>query len=133
MAKKNLKDLAVDEAKLLVKLQHDYTCEKCNRAKPEVAIHGAHIMPVTYAGTAADPENILCLCAGCHSMGPKSAHQQPHEFVYWMDEKFPGRYQKMKDRANEYSRNPIPKKDWQEIRENLKQQIKELRNGVDGR
>jgi hypothetical protein len=122
---KKPKELAIDEAKLLVKIQHNYTCEKCGKSKPQVQIHGAHIMPVTYAGTAALPENILCLCAGCHSMGPKCAHQNQHEFVYWMDAKFPGRYLKMKKIAIDYSKNPYPKKDWVEIRANLKNKIKE--------
>jgi 5-methylcytosine-specific restriction endonuclease McrA len=123
--KKTPKSLAVDEAKLLVKIRARYICEKCGRTRDQIQIHGAHIMPVTYNGTAAEPENILSLCAGCHSMGSKSAHQQPQEYVYWLDQTFPGRYQKMREMAQEYTRNPKPKKDWVQIRAELKKLIKE--------
>jgi len=90
-------------------------------------MHGAHIMPVTYNGTAADPYNILCLCAGCHSMGPKSAHQNPVEFSRWLDITFPGRYDECNQRAQEYTRNPKPKKDWVAIRAELKILTRELK------
>ena len=125
--KKTPKDYAVDEAKLYVKILANWTCEKCGKTKYESQMHGAHIMPVTYSGTAAEPFNLLCLCAGCHSMGAKSAHQNPVEFTRWLEEAFPGRYDKMKEMAYNYSKNPRPKRDWIEIRKQLKSMVKKLK------
>lgn len=121
--KKTLKDKAVDEAKLLAKLRANFICEECS--EKDKVMHGAHIMPVTYNGTAADPYNLLCLCPACHSMGPKSAHQNPGKFIRWLDKKFPGRYDECERRALEYQNCPFPKKDWVEIRNELKLLIKQ--------
>jgi len=118
------KNTAIAEAKKVSKLKAHYTCEKCG--KMDGVMHGAHIMPVTYAGTCADPYNILCLCAGCHSMGPHCAHQNPHEFVRWFEEMFPGRYDDLRERAYSYSKNPMPKKDWKAITKELRQMQKDL-------
>lgn len=81
-------------------------------------------MPVTWAATAADPNNILCLCAGCHSMGPNSAHQNPHKFVRWFEDTFPGRYDELEHKATEYSRTKFPKIDWEETYLTLKELYK---------
>lgn len=122
----NYKKLAVETAKKIAKTENDYTCEKCFRSKPQVQIHGAHILPVTWAGTAADPENILSLCAACHSVGSNSQHQDPIPFSRWFENKFPGRYDQLRKRATDYSQNPLPKIDWEETYKKLKQELKEL-------
>ena len=103
-----------------------WKCEKCGKPVEGRSAHGAHIMPVTYAGTCADPENLLCLCPGCHSMGPNSAHQQPQQYVYWLDETFPGRYERVREKAIKYSQNPYPKIDWKEVRKENKKKLEEL-------
>jgi hypothetical protein len=110
------KKTAIKEAKTLVKMRQHYTCEKCG--KP--GNHGAHIMPVTYAGTCADPDNLLCLCSSCHSVGPKSAHQNPHDFVRWFEERWPGRYDVLREKANEYTRHPV-QIDWKELTKELRE------------
>lgn len=86
-------------------------CIKCGRSKAQGwQIHAAHIMPVTYANTCASTYNLIPLCAACHSMGPRSAHQNPHEFVLWFEERFPGRYKLLQAIANTHKSN-----DWSMI------------------
>lgn len=131
MAKKKTdKGKAVDEAKLIAKLRAGYKCEKCPKTKEDGwQMHGAHIIPVGYNGTAADPDNILCLCATCHSMGKDSSHQNPIPFSNWFNEKFPGRYDELWQIAWGYTQNPRPKKDWIQIRKDLKELTKLLTQG----
>lgn len=121
------KQKAVILAKLIAKNRDNWTCIKCGRSKEEGwTMHGAHIMPVEWDGTAADPENIICLCATCHSMGRKSAHEDPIEFARWYDETFPGKYDKLREQAYEYSRTKFPKIDWKEVHKDLLTRSKSL-------
>lgn len=118
------KSLAIDEAKKYVKTLHNYTCEKCgNKGRQQ---HGAHIMPVTWAGTAADTDNILDLCSTCHSVGRESAHEDGVQFARWLEEKFPGRYDRLREKAVKYATNPFPKIDWKEVRKEIKKKMEEL-------
>lgn len=116
------KEKAVELAKTLVKQRANYVCEKCGSSREATGkqMHGAHIMPVTWAATAADPYNLLCLCASCHSMGPNSSHQNPIPFGRWFDEKFPGRFDALQNKAVTYSQTRFPKIDWEEVYNNLK-------------
>lgn len=119
-AKTTPKSAAIKLAKDIAKLRDGYICQKCYRSKEQGwAIHGAHIMPVTYGGTAADPENILSLCAKCHSMGKTSAHQDPVGFGNWYESMYPGKYKKLRNKAIKYDKNPFPKIDWEELRQDL--------------
>lgn len=63
-------------------------------------MHGAHIMPEEYGSTAADPFNIMCLCASCHKFKKAAWHKSPMEAAEWFHAKYPGRYQIVKDRAH---------------------------------
>lgn len=122
------KQKSVEIAKTISKIKANYICEKCGKSKAEGwQMHGAHIMPVTWAKTAAMPENILCLCASCHSMGGNSQHQDPIPFSRWFDNKWPGRYDNLRNLAVSYSQNPKPKMDWDEVLVNLKQELKKLK------
>lgn len=123
MSKKNLKTKAVDVAKTIAKVRDNYTCQKCGATRETRMIHGAHIMPVTYGATAADPDNILALCSTCHSMGKNSAHQDPIQYGLWFEEKYPGKYAKLREKAIAYDRNPFPKIDWEEVRIRLKKEL----------
>lgn len=121
------KEKAVKLAKDIAKGRADYICEKCGRSKEQGwVMHGAHIMPVTWAKTAADPNNILCLCASCHSVGSSSQHQDPVPFSRWLDHEFPGRYDDLRAQAVAYSKNPKPKMDWDEVLKVLREEAKEL-------
>jgi len=116
------KKLAVNEAKRVAKDRDDWTCVRCGRSREQGwRMHGAHIMPVEWDGTAADPDNILTLCATCHSIGRASAHEDPVSFARWLDEKYPGLYDRMHQQAYKYSKNPFPKIDWTDVRDKLKQ------------
>lgn len=64
------------------------------RMKPQ--LQGAHILPEEYHQTCADPENILCLCASCHKFAKGSWHKSPMEAAEWFNDKFPGRYDRLK-------------------------------------
>jgi hypothetical protein len=78
-------------------------------------------MPVTYAATAADLYNLLRLCPACHSVGPRSAHQNPASFGIWMNQKFPGRYEELEEKALAYgAASRKVKIDWNEVWEELK-------------
>lgn len=127
MTQKSAKENAIKLAKQISKTRQNYECEKCDKTLARGwQMHGAHIMPVTWAKTAAMPENILCLCASCQSMGSNSQHQDPIPFSRWFDAKWPGRYDELRQLAVEYSRNPKPKIDWIDVLDDLKQQAKEL-------
>ena len=113
----------IELAKKISKERANYICEKCGRSKKQGwQMHGAHIIPVNYSGTCADPYNILCLCAACHSIGGKSAHQNPVEFSRWLDNRFPDRYDKLWLIANS-----INKIDWIGLEIKLKIELNEIK------
>jgi hypothetical protein len=121
--KELLKEKCIELAKKIAKERAGYKCEKCYRTKEEGwQMHGAHVIPVWYAQTAADPNNILCLCAKCHSLGHDSAHDHPHQFVLWYEEKFPGKYEELWKKANLSG-----KVDWISVLD----QLKELRQRIE--
>lgn len=110
-----LKAKAVTLAKDIAKERDGWKCMKCGKRKSDGwQIHGAHIVPVSFDATAADPENIIALCAACHSMGKYSAHDNPTDFSAWLEFFYPGRAEKMRMIAYEYDKNPFPKIDWEE-------------------
>jgi hypothetical protein len=112
--RKKTKKQCVELAKKIVRSKG--FCEKCGRTKQQGwQIHAAHILPVNYANTCAMTLNIIPLCASCHSVGRKSAHQNPHEFVVWFDQKYPGRYQLLNSIAQGNKKN-----DWSMIYIGLK-------------
>ena len=101
---KATKKKCIDLAKKIVRSEG--VCRKCGRTKTAgYQIHAAHILPVTYANTCASTYNMLPLCAACHSMGPNSAHQNPHSFVLWFEEQFPGRYKLLQAIAQTHKKN----------------------------
>lgn len=126
--KVDYRGLAIDAAKTLVKTRQNYTCEKCGRSRDASGyqMHGSHIMPVTWAGTAALPYNILCLCSSCHKMARDSWHEDPVGSGRWFEEKWPGRYDELRQIAVAYSQNPKPKIDWKELRDSLKEELSGL-------
>lgn len=98
--KKKIKKKCIELAKRIAKEKANYICEKCGRSKMQGwRMHGAHIIPVEFGNTAADPDNILCLCAKCHSIGRESAHENPLEFSRWFEKKIPGRYDRLRLKA----------------------------------
>ena len=95
--------LAKIEAKKLV----NYRCEHCGRTRDKGwQMHGSHIKPEgTYKSMSADVDNILCLCARCHTGGmwknskEPSWHTDPLYMAEWFNKKYPGRYLMLTKRA----------------------------------
>lgn len=119
--KLTFKKKAIELAKKLAKERDGYICQKpgCGASKANGdQIHGAHILPVTYGLTAANPENIIALCARCHTFSPYSWHQSPIENAFWFDEKYPGLKEKLLGLAK--PSRPIKKDEWETIYHTLK-------------
>lgn len=111
----------IELAKKLAKERDSYTCQKpgCGRSKAAGdQIHAGHILPVTYGLTAANPDNLIALCARCHTLSPYSWHQNPIENAAWFNLKFPGRYERLRKIA--VPSRPIKEAEWKEILANLK-------------
>lgn len=71
-------------------------------------MHGSHILPEgTYISMSADPENIITLCATCHTGGMwKNAktpawHTDPVYFGRWTEQKYPGLYDRLYKKAQQ--------------------------------
>lgn len=93
---KNYKKKAIDLAKYIVRKKINQ-CEWCG--KKGVKFDGAHIIPVRFSCLAAEIDNILCLCSGCHTLSNNSCHNNPVHFTRWLDNYAPGRYDKLLERA----------------------------------
>ena len=103
--RKKCVDLAMKKAKELV----GYRCEHCGRTKKQGwQMHGSHIYPEgVYKSMSADVDNILCLCARCHTGGfwkgstKPSWHEDPIYFAEWFNRKYPERAEILKKRSQE--------------------------------
>ena len=68
-------------------------------------MQGSHIHPEgVYKSMSADPDNILCLCAKCHTGGfwknsnEPSWHEDTVYFVDWFEKNYPERDKELKER-----------------------------------
>lgn len=75
-------------------------CEKCHSEKN---LQCAHIYSRNYKHLRWEPENLLCLCAGCHFWW----HQNPTEAVLWAQKKRDFKY------LAEIRQINAPMKDWE--------------------
>lgn len=117
----------VEIAKLIIKHNANYTCEKCGRTQLQVQQQGAHIFPEgRYSSMSADTDNILCLCAGCHMWSNDSWHENPLESSEWFKNRFPGRYEELKRRSQESKQ--MGKFEWSKKLSELKEQYNGLIN-----
>ena len=95
----------VEIAKTQAKERDNWTCQHCGRTKAQGwQMQGSHILPEgTYVSMSADIDNILCLCVACHTGGSflrgKSWHGDPLYFAEWFNEKYPGKHQELRERA----------------------------------
>ncbi len=113
-------------AKHIARLVVGEKCEHCGRTKAQGwQMHGAHIYPEgVYKGMSADIDNILCLCAQCHTGGfwknsnKKSWHEDPMYFADWFREKYPERAKLLKERS--LTTISLYKQFWEEKLEKLK-------------
>lgn len=114
---------AIKKAKDIAKQRDNYICQKCGATGEQKQIQGSHIIPVKAGGIiAADPENIIALCAGCHKWSGDSWHEDP-KGQKWFDDKFPGLYEKLKAK---HEVRPIKKYEWLEILERLKNEQRRI-------
>ena len=90
------KKKAITEAKRQVRSKFK-KCQCCGHEGRQ--LHGAHIIPVDFEGTAADKDNILCLCSRCHVHDKNSNHKNPVWFVNWLETNFPGRKDRLWEKA----------------------------------
>lgn len=100
-----LRKKCVDLAKKIVRIRSNYTCAYCGVKKPPKSVHGSHIFSEgCYRAMSADLDNILALC-NTHHLGmyrnikEPSWHNNPVEMVEWFKEKYPQRYQELKERS----------------------------------
>jgi hypothetical protein len=63
-------------------------CEKCGSTN---YVQWVHIRSRKYLSVRWEETNNLSLCAGCH----RWAHDQPDAFTKWIDNKYPGRLDKL--------------------------------------
>lgn len=82
------KEKAIDRAK--AKVRSRGICDKCGKS-PKI-LHGSHVRSVRHNATAADIDNIMCLCYFCHI---RWWHQYPMEAADWFKSKWPGRYERL--------------------------------------
>lgn len=61
----------------------DRVCQKCGASKEQGQLQCAHIFGRRYFGTRWDPDNAVCLCAGCH----KSFTHDPIRWEDWCIER----------------------------------------------
>ena len=107
------KKLCVELAKKIVRSAA--RCEKCNKTNRQ--FHGAHILSTgAYPAMSAELDNILCLCASCHTMAPDSWHKEIIKNCEWLESKYPGRIAALKVKAQTKI-----KVDWELKLEELKQ------------
>jgi len=97
-----LRKKCVTLAKRIVREEAGFRCVKCGRGEPDNQTQGSHILPEgRYTGMSADLDNILCLCAGCHMWSNDSWHENPLASAEWFNEKYPGKYEELKERAKD--------------------------------
>jgi len=99
----------------LVKLRAGYVCEHCGSEK---IMQGHHIISSTNWNLRFDEENGICLCRYCHIFWLK---QFPTDYVKWLNEKWPGRVERL-----ELRRNQKPKHDYTLLKIYLDAEIKKL-------
>lgn len=108
------KKKAIEKAKLITR-KKGY-CEKCGkRAK---ILHGSHVLSVRHDATAADLDNIMCMCYFCHI---RWWHQYPMEASEWFKAKWPGRYERLESKIQNHTKKMLrfTDLDWKKIYDSL--------------
>ena len=106
----------VAQAKVEAKKRDDYTCQKCGKKVEGMNAHGSHILNEgSYPLMSAEVKNLITMCYYCHI---NWWHKNPFEAVAWFDNKWPGRYQELREMAEEKKTHVVnwPKR-WEEIRQ----------------
>lgn len=112
--KTDYKKKSIELAKRIVR-EREKRCQWCGRT--EGVLHGAHIISVRFAATAARTDNILCLCYRCHFF---KWHANPMETATWFNSQWPGRYDTLNQTAQAVTK--YTQDDWQNIYMKLKEE-----------
>jgi 5-methylcytosine-specific restriction endonuclease McrA len=74
----------------------------CQSDRPEHKgyLQAAHIISRSYGATRTDPENGLCLCAGCHLFYTN----RPIEWEDWVEFRWPGLLDELKQKARTHAK-----------------------------
>ena len=123
---------AVILAKKIAVLMDKETCQHCGKRKIDGwQMHGSHIYPEgVYKSMSSDIDNILCLCAQCHTGGfwknatKPSWHEDPCYFVFWFERKYPERSQILRERSQKPKSCDLIF--WQDKYQDLKDTYKKL-------
>jgi hypothetical protein len=91
-------------------------CEKCGRTN--VQLHPHHVIGRRNLILRWDLWNGICLCSGCHTMGIGSAHQDSLGFLEWYKNKYPDRYEYLREKKNFYCKRTL--KDYEGLIKDLK-------------
>lgn len=89
----------------------DGRCQNCGSTQH---LQCAHLIGRDYKSIRTDEDNAVALCRRCH-MG---FTHRPLEWRKWIDESFPGRYDRLKEKALRYE-----KVDWKAERDRLKELV----------
>ena len=100
--KKDKKD-KYKEFVLQVKTRDNYTCQICNKTfESPLAIQAMHILSKeNYPELKYDVMNGLTGCFRDHKNSRLSTHLDGFAFVLWFQEKFPDRYEYLKNKLKE--------------------------------
>lgn len=79
--KKTLKLKCDNAVRDIVKLKGK--CEKCGRSDTQMHVH--HIIGRRNLHLRHDLRNLIYLCCYCHKLSKNSAHENPLEFMDWLD------------------------------------------------
>lgn len=58
-------------------------CERCKTTVKQ--LHHHHLITRNNRAYRHCPENVICLCASCHRLGPHSAHNDRTGFLAWLE------------------------------------------------
>jgi len=99
---------AIELAKTKAKERDGYICQHCGKDSTQAQIHGSHVKSVgSYLFLACDLLNIKALCARCHKWW---WHSEPTEAGKWFKNKFPERYEYLKQKIRDYKGDKV---DWE--------------------
>jgi len=92
--------------------QRDEHCLNCGTNRN---LQCAHILGRRFSAIRCDPDNAVTLCLECHHFFDSN----PKAWRVWVDERYPGRRETLRERAT-----PV-RPDWKPIAAWLRQQTKE--------
>jgi 5-methylcytosine-specific restriction endonuclease McrA len=78
----------------LVMARDNHRCVRCGKSS---GLAAAHVLSKGhYDRIRWELLNVIALCVGCHIFG---AHKDPTEFTAWLEEKYPGRSEQLREMA----------------------------------